>query len=402
MPVMPEPPCGRPPPLEIPGSVTGGDGKRLIGPESPQFAPRLAGTRTDPRQALGHLGDYRSRDVSRGPRSRREPDQAPLLAPVTLFNGPAHYYAAQPDERDEIFSSSSRSETSRRQSSTGSRAARMLSHAYPGGKVSLILKDARGLDWTPVSKSRRGSDLVSSFRRALLLTFGNLVRAWRLALDPSNIGHLNWHRFEEGMQVLRWEYGLQADFAALFAALDANGSGSLSLDEVDPQGAELLGRFKEQAGPNIVSKFLGVLGGEEPMTYRSFGSVCRSLLSFRPGGTPIDMAYLCACLDLDDSGMVTFNDLHFVDTWKAEQGLNKLLDPRQWGLLRDFHRAEDYIDPSSAETSVVRRQFVAKPQTPRKVVMSKKPVLSFPPRGASGVAPTGIKDDIWKSVQRRL
>jgi len=86
-----------------------------------------------------------------------------------------------------------------------------------------------------------GAKDLSSFKALLVHRYGNIARAWRKGLDVSGDGKLSFTEFTGACRAL----GYKGVVKVLWKELDADGSGVVSLEELDPETHVTLTSFRE-------------------------------------------------------------------------------------------------------------------------------------------------------------
>lgn len=81
------------------------------------------------------------------------------------------------------------------------------------------------------------------FKSLLLKSYGNYVRAWRVGLDRDHDGKLDYDEFKVACQ----DVGFSGARKATWDELDGNGTGYVSLSELDEHCAEMLQKFMHRA-----------------------------------------------------------------------------------------------------------------------------------------------------------
>jgi Ca2+-binding EF-hand superfamily protein len=101
-------------------------------------------------------------------------------------------------------------------------------------------------------KAELGASTLAGFRHLLITRYGTVYRAWRLALDRSGDGKLSFVEFTSACRSI----GFSGNIKKLWGELDDDGSGVISLAEVDPAINDLIESFKalieEKYGGNMV------------------------------------------------------------------------------------------------------------------------------------------------------
>jgi len=83
------------------------------------------------------------------------------------------------------------------------------------------------------------SRMVADFHGFLIRNFGSVVRAWRLGLDGNQDGKLNFNEFCGSCKKI----GFRGRLKTLWRALDTDGTGYISLGELDPYARDLMEQF---------------------------------------------------------------------------------------------------------------------------------------------------------------
>ncbi|CAK0811858.1 unnamed protein product [Prorocentrum cordatum] len=114
--------------------------------------------------------------------------------------------------------------------------------------------------------AEQAAAMLQKFRDYLRKRYGSLVKAWRTYLDPDGDGKL---QFTEFCAKCR-EMGFQGNLKALWLSLDEDGTGYVSLDELDPEfrtsgAAPAAGAGHPEVGAQAgAAAAAGDGGGEEP------------------------------------------------------------------------------------------------------------------------------------------
>eukprot|EP00929_Paragymnodinium_shiwhaense_P025866 TRINITY_DN15541_c0_g1_i1.p1 TRINITY_DN15541_c0_g1~~TRINITY_DN15541_c0_g1_i1.p1 ORF type:complete len:469 (+),score=130.62 TRINITY_DN15541_c0_g1_i1:118-1524(+) len=104
------------------------------------------------------------------------------------------------------------------------------------------LPEVLGMAEITTERGRQGHGPASkdAFLKQLKHRFGSLPRAWRLVLDLDGSGQITYNEFALACRTIGYEGSLKA----LWREFDDDGSGVISLYEVDPAAARLLHSFK--------------------------------------------------------------------------------------------------------------------------------------------------------------
>lgn len=160
----------------------------------------------------------------------------------------------------------------------------------------------RPLEVAAVSSTRK------AFRRLLLVKHGSMVRAWK-SLDTNGHGRVSFFHFTRVARDLGNVYDVQN----LWEMIDSDQDGFVTLGEIDPDLALLLGDFS-----NHIS---GACGSASAAWRRHFGKSqygrC-SQRAFEKGAGELgyggDAYAVFHALDIDKTG-VSFKDFQMLDKW---------------------------------------------------------------------------------------
>lgn len=167
------------------------------------------------------------------------------------------------------------------------------------------------------SKAKEAAKVASQnalidFKAYLLRLFGCTYHAWRRALDMDGTMNIRRVGLFESCRQLNWK----GDVRALWKALDYNGSGSSTLEELDPNCAQLLAQFRVWA----LSTF-----GNKPSVplWKALDRRSRRRLTcqqfaqelFRQG-FDLKPKTLAKWLDWQPKRYLTEEDLQFLDVWR--------------------------------------------------------------------------------------
>lgn len=197
-----------------------------------------------------------------------------------------------------------------------------LPSAGPGATQSLLEGSFTERSSTR-SMSRRGKaagkltceslNYVGAFKAACFRKYRNMVRAWRLLLDRKGVGRVSFSAFCIAARSMGF-----CDLRKLWAALDSNQSGFITLDKWDPEGFNILMQFKR-----VCRKEYGVLEtafklgmdqtGSNTVTLNELVRFCEAV-SFAG-----DVQVLFLALDVHEQGFITLDELDFLSRWQGER-----------------------------------------------------------------------------------
>eukprot|EP00929_Paragymnodinium_shiwhaense_P070802 TRINITY_DN3591_c0_g1_i1.p1 TRINITY_DN3591_c0_g1~~TRINITY_DN3591_c0_g1_i1.p1 ORF type:complete len:1479 (-),score=439.91 TRINITY_DN3591_c0_g1_i1:263-4699(-) len=87
----------------------------------------------------------------------------------------------------------------------------------------------------------KGMSSLEDFKHVIVAKYGTSVAAWRNALDNDGNGRLSFNEFTQAVRGLNFNGNLKE----LFKKLDADKSGLIQLNDLDPEAAEALKQFRE-------------------------------------------------------------------------------------------------------------------------------------------------------------
>jgi len=181
-----------------------------------------------------------------------------------------------------------------RRKESAKKAALGMKHVRKGGVL-----DRRATEGT-----------LQDFKKFLKQKNGNLLRAWRRVLSPD--GSLTMHKVDL-FKACR-QCGWIGDVRLLWAAFDRDGSGEVSIEELDPQGAEVLAYFR---------RFIAETFGNTTAAFRALDKFNRKSLrraeflgALKALGFEFPSKSLFSGLDLEGRKVIVEEDLYFLDRWK--------------------------------------------------------------------------------------
>mmetsp|Transcript_15796 Transcript_15796/g.37251 ORF Transcript_15796/g.37251 Transcript_15796/m.37251 type:complete len:719 (+) Transcript_15796:27-2183(+) len=163
---------------------------------------------------------------------------------------------------------------------------------------------------------------LQTFKAFLKKQFGNLLRAWRKALDTDGSMTLQRAELFKAVKALNWK----GNCRALWKALDHDQSGITTIEELDPNSAQLLAHFKEFAlsqsetkRPSDVFEVLDTLRRKK-LSHSQF------IQEIEARGFNRRTKNLVMMLDWQDKDYVCIRDLEFLDVWRAPAWLTATVD----------------------------------------------------------------------------
>jgi Ca2+-binding EF-hand superfamily protein len=179
------------------------------------------------------------------------------------------------------------------------------------------------------------------FKEILLGRFkDNAILAWRKGLDKDSSMRVNWAEFQTACRRLKAVSAAQVP--GIWRILDTYLCGYVSIDQFDHRAFELLGGFRLWVLKNF-GTMIGLMqalddGKEEDRI------ISLSLKEFAAGMIEIaerqslpltadDVEYLYNGLDLDGQGLISPDELLFLETWEMDIDLNNEADFPQFNLM---------------------------------------------------------------------
>mmetsp|Transcript_78033 Transcript_78033/g.171066 ORF Transcript_78033/g.171066 Transcript_78033/m.171066 type:complete len:777 (-) Transcript_78033:2325-4655(-) len=178
--------------------------------------------------------------------------------------------------------------------------------------------DLEWLDrWNPTEWIAADPDpqALEEFKARLVQLFGHPLAAWRKALDSDDSNRVTWHEFLAVCKRFRFPYA-----ASAWRALDQDCTGSVSIEQFEPYGAELLRSFKEWAEVHYGSiKRCWKAIDTDGVGSVTLGELKRACAKLNWSG---DVHLLFACLDIDGQTVgehlapsLTWSEVAFLDQW---------------------------------------------------------------------------------------
>eukprot|EP00445_Apocalathium_hangoei_P077311 CAMPEP_0204191908 /NCGR_PEP_ID=MMETSP0361-20130328/60441_1 /ASSEMBLY_ACC=CAM_ASM_000343 /TAXON_ID=268821 /ORGANISM="Scrippsiella Hangoei, Strain SHTV-5" /LENGTH=742 /DNA_ID=CAMNT_0051152923 /DNA_START=20 /DNA_END=2245 /DNA_ORIENTATION=+ len=192
-----------------------------------------------------------------------------------------------------------------------------------------------------------------NFKDCMHKKYKHFVKAWCVGIDPIGAGKASWDDFKRAALKIHFK----EDLPGCWAAMDSDGSGAITLREIDPVAASELARFRCFAH----DEFGSVLLAFEALDKDGSGSL--TLREFMRGlnghGFKGDILRLYSSMDFDESGRLSDFEVAFLDEWT----LVDLLDEEVLA-----------VDESDGEENYVKRLGAAAAEVSERVaaIMSTK------------------------------
>mmetsp|Transcript_82656 Transcript_82656/g.267576 ORF Transcript_82656/g.267576 Transcript_82656/m.267576 type:complete len:834 (+) Transcript_82656:224-2725(+) len=193
------------------------------------------------------------------------------------------------------------------------------------------------------------SEAYALFKRHLVSTYGNGIRAWRKGLDPGATFRLSRIQFLQYCRRLNLEF----DASLLWSILDSDADGSLRIEEVAPQAGAALAVFwkwaKEEFGSCADAWPPIMKAARPPASWKSTTSLKYGtfLAAIKELGWTTDLSEtasaLCQALDRDGCGIISISDVKWFSAWVPPEWLFCSPDKQAWlklskRLLQKFKR----------------------------------------------------------------
>mmetsp|Transcript_133735 Transcript_133735/g.285971 ORF Transcript_133735/g.285971 Transcript_133735/m.285971 type:complete len:821 (-) Transcript_133735:25-2487(-) len=152
--------------------------------------------------------------------------------------------------------------------------------------------------------------MLADFKQFLRKKYGGFLRAWRQVLAVNDSMVLQKPQFLKAFAKL----GFKGDAKNLWRTFDRDDSGSVSIDELDPQGAELLAHFKRF----IDEKWGGAVGAFKALDKDGSKSVKQQEFvdAMKGYGFRYPTKQLFHGLDRDGAKSIQADEILFIDKWK--------------------------------------------------------------------------------------
>eukprot|EP00933_Yihiella_yeosuensis_P062316 TRINITY_DN65276_c0_g1_i1.p1 TRINITY_DN65276_c0_g1~~TRINITY_DN65276_c0_g1_i1.p1 ORF type:complete len:777 (-),score=151.38 TRINITY_DN65276_c0_g1_i1:191-2521(-) len=171
---------------------------------------------------------------------------------------------------------------------------------------------------------------LKSFKEFLRRQYGPLFRAWRRVLDLDGSMTLQSKELFKAAKNVNWK----GNCRALWKALDHDGSGVTSIEELDPHCAQLLAQFKawalEKAGS---ANFEDVFGFLDPKRRKKLSYV-QFAKNIEAKGFQFNGKQLAHMLDWEGKKYVQESDLDFLQVWRAPAWLTAKPNPAAANAFR--------------------------------------------------------------------
>eukprot|EP00929_Paragymnodinium_shiwhaense_P033236 TRINITY_DN18290_c0_g1_i1.p1 TRINITY_DN18290_c0_g1~~TRINITY_DN18290_c0_g1_i1.p1 ORF type:complete len:866 (+),score=183.07 TRINITY_DN18290_c0_g1_i1:166-2763(+) len=184
-----------------------------------------------------------------------------------------------------------------------------------GNKKFIVEEDLKFIEaWKPlpyltVKPNGRAMELVKNL---LLQNYKTFLKAWRKVLDRGSRNRCNWDEFKSACKKM----GFTGDIPGAWRAFDADLSGSICLQELDPASSAFLLSFRKWATNEFgsVKSAFGVFDSDASgeVTCAEFRRACR-IYGFA-GNTLL----LFRALDTERSGKLAQAEVAFLDEWALE------------------------------------------------------------------------------------
>mmetsp|Transcript_47752 Transcript_47752/g.153760 ORF Transcript_47752/g.153760 Transcript_47752/m.153760 type:complete len:734 (+) Transcript_47752:239-2440(+) len=159
---------------------------------------------------------------------------------------------------------------------------------------------------------------LNDFKLMLRRQYGPLFRAWRRVLDQDGSMTLQRAELFKVCRQINWTGNMRT----LWKALDNDGSGATTFEELDPHGARLLSEFRSWAlgiwGTKMSAPLFKELDNhnKRKLSYKEFAQGCDR------GGFPMQRAHVVAThLDWRAAKCIQEDDLSVLDIWRPPDWL---------------------------------------------------------------------------------
>lgn len=202
-----------------------------------------------------------------------------------------------------------------------------VEHEVRKHKLKQEAKRRIGADQKAKAAARKSQQMhLHNFKAFLKKHFGPTYHAWRKVLDVD--GTMNLQK-PELFKVCR-QIGWKGDSRQLWMALDNSGNGSASLEELDPNCARKLAKFKDfgerRFGHRPAIPLWRAIDKRDKQRL-SYDVFVRRCLVIRSGLTEAELQELAHWLDWQGKKHLSFIDIEFLDHWRPPAYL--IAEPNQ-------------------------------------------------------------------------
>jgi hypothetical protein len=160
---------------------------------------------------------------------------------------------------------------------------------------------------------------VQDFKLFLIRKYGDLVRAWRVAIDPDEHWSVSWGGFCQAINRTGYQ---SKGLKELWTALDGDRGGSITIEELDWEGAKRLARFRQLMVRTYGSVRKAFEHGLDPQnTGRFHLPELQSVLQLLQPRKwhPRTCWHLFQGLDRDGLGSVTLDEIATIERLKLDE-----------------------------------------------------------------------------------
>merc|ERR1719171_2307550 len=145
-----------------------------------------------------------------------------------------------------------------------------MSHAAKiQGLMGSEAKQAIEENWKKAKEADQSASDLPGFITLLNRKYGTIVAAWALCLDRTGTGKVSWGNFCKDVRGV----GYSGNAKTLWAQLDDDKSGTIGLEEIDSNAAELLKEFRdkmEQTFGDMIKGWNTILAGQTGLDKDNF------------------------------------------------------------------------------------------------------------------------------------
>jgi len=226
---------------------------------------------------------------------------------------------------------------------------------------------------------------AEDFKKVLLKEYKNYVKAWRVLLDRDGSNSVAWEEFEAAAKQINYV----GDLAGAWRSFDEDISGTVSLREIDGPSFELLNGFKtwaESEFGSVKSTFL-MLDADNSGDFDK-REWAKSLVYF---GFQGDCRALFKVLDTDGEGLVSIDEVAFLDQWEDAEEEELPVEPD----AQNVHAG----GPKPKKT---KKGFMLSPRLEKLAASKPKPAVPLFPALQDVVLEQPSKPDMMRSTYGRL